>query len=64
VNSRNVKLNSDGTFTVHFGSREVCGDVPNRIDVAEDWNFLRRIYRPGSSVFDGTYKLPLAEEMR
>ena len=64
VNSTNFKLNSDGTFTVHFGSTEVCGDVPNRINVAEGWNLLRRIYRPGSSELDGIYKLPLAEEMR
>ncbi len=35
VNSSNVKLNADGTFTVYFGSKEICGDVPNRLDVTE-----------------------------
>jgi hypothetical protein len=39
VNSSNVTLNDDGTFTVWFGSKELCGDVPNRIDVTEGWNF-------------------------
>lgn len=63
VNSSNVKLNDDGTFTVHFGSREVCGDVPNRVDVTEGWNFLMRVYRPGAAVLDGSYKLPEAEPM-
>jgi len=34
VNNRNVKFNDDGTFTVHFGPKEGCGDVPNRVDRA------------------------------
>jgi hypothetical protein len=58
VNSSNVKLNADGTFDVCFGSREACGEVPNRLDVTEGWNFLMRIYRPGRSVLEGAYKLP------
>ncbi len=61
LNSSNVTLNDDGTFTVHYGSRELCGDVPNRLDVSDGWNFLMRIYRPGPSVLDGTYTLPKAE---
>jgi hypothetical protein len=61
VNSSNVKLNADGTFTVYFGSQELCGDVPNRLDISEGWNFLMRVYRPGESVLDGSYKLPNAE---
>jgi hypothetical protein len=60
VNSSNVKLNAIGTFTVYFGSKETCGDVPNRLDTAEGWNFLMRIYRPGKSILDGSYKLPRA----
>jgi hypothetical protein len=61
VNSSNVKLNADGTFTVHYGSKAQCGDLPNRLDVTEGWNFLMRIYRPGPSVIDGSYKLPQAQ---
>ena len=64
VNSSNVKLNADGTFTVYYGSKEVCGDVPNRLDATEGWNFIMRIYRPGPSVVDGTYKLPNAEPLK
>ncbi|MCP9850709.1 DUF1254 domain-containing protein [Cyanobium sp. Morenito 9A2] len=60
VNSSNVKLNADGTFTVSFGSKQLCGAVPNRLDVTEGWNFLMRVYRPGPSVLDGSYKLPKA----
>jgi hypothetical protein len=58
VNSSNVTMNDDGTFTAFFGSKELCGDVPNRIDTPEDWNFMMRIYLPGPSVLDGTYTLP------
>ena len=62
VNSSNVKLNTDGTFTVYFGAENLCGVVPNRLDVTEGWNFLMRVYRPGASVMDGTYELPKVEE--
>jgi hypothetical protein len=61
VNSSNVKLNADGTFTVYYGSKQACGDVPNRLDVTEGWNFLLRIYRPGPSVLDGSYKVTKTE---
>ena len=64
LNGANVKLNDDGTFTAYFGSREACGDAPNRLDVTEGWNFLMRIYRPGPSVLDGSYKLPTVEAAR
>ena len=64
VNSSNVQLNADGTFTVFYGSQQHCGDVPNRLDVTDGWNFLMRIYRPGPSVLDGSYTLPKAVAVR
>ncbi|MCP9930339.1 DUF1254 domain-containing protein [Cyanobium sp. AMD-g] len=64
INSTNVNLNDVGTFTVYFGSKEACGEVPNRVDVSEGWNFLMRIYRPGPSVLDGRYKLPTVVPVR
>jgi len=64
VNSSNVKLNADDSFTVYYGSKEACGDVPNRVDTTEGWNFLIRIYRPGKSVLDGSYKLPAVEPVK
>ncbi|SHK24946.1 Protein of unknown function [Rubritalea squalenifaciens DSM 18772] len=63
VNDRNVTLNDDGTFTVYFGSKENCGDKPNRLDITEGWNFLMRVYRPGESVINRVYKLPDVEEV-
>ena len=58
LNSSNVALNADGTFTAWFGSSEACGDRPNRLDVTEGWNFLMRVYRPGRSVLQRQYTLP------
>lgn len=58
LNKSNTKFNDDGTFTVYFGTGEQCGDVPNRLDAPEGWNFLMRVYRPGKSVLNGSYKLP------
>ncbi len=63
VNSSTCVFNTDGTFTMRFGSVETCGDVPNRLDVSEGWNFLMRVYRPGPSVLDGTYRLQRATPM-
>lgn len=63
VNDRNVALNDDGTFTVHYGSEALCGGQPNRVDITEGWNFLMRIYRPGQAVLDRTYTLPDVEEV-
>jgi hypothetical protein len=58
INDRNVKLNADGMFTVHFGSVDKWGDKPNRVDISEGWNFLMRVYRPGPSILKREYKLP------
>ena len=64
VNSSNVKLNADGTFTVYFGAAETCGEGPNRLDTTEGWNFAMRIYRPGKSVLEGAYKLPVSKPVK
>lgn len=58
LNASNVKLSPDGSFTVAFGPASSCGDAPNRLDTTEGWNFLMRIYRPGASVLNGSYRLP------
>ncbi|GAA4834359.1 DUF1214 domain-containing protein [Algivirga pacifica] len=65
LNETNTIKNDDGTFTVHFGSATNCSDdVKNRLDITDGWNFLMRVYRPGESVLNGSYKLPEVEEVR
>ena len=58
LNQFNTTFNDDGAFAVYFGSKDICDDVPNRLDITEGWNFLMRVYRPGESVLNGNYKLP------
>ncbi|SFS83690.1 Protein of unknown function [Zhouia amylolytica] len=62
LNNSNVQLNGDGTFTVHYGSKDVCGEVPNRLDAPEGWNFLLRVYLPGEEVLSGDYLVPEVEK--
>jgi hypothetical protein len=64
VNSSGATMNADGTFTVHYGSKTLCGDMPNRLDIAEGWNYTLRVYRPALSVIDGSYTLPKVEPVR
>jgi len=61
VNTGNVTLNDDNTFTVHFGSREACSGVEgvkNFILTTEDnWSFLMRAYEPDVAAFSD-YEMP------
>lgn len=58
LNSSTVKLNPDGTFTTFFGSKDRCGNVPNRLDTPTGWNIMMRVYRPDASVLGGGFVLP------
>jgi hypothetical protein len=44
--------------SAYFGSKEACGDVPNRLDARRGWNITVRIYRPDASMLNGGYQLP------
>jgi hypothetical protein len=58
INSAAATYNEDGTVTVHYGSREDCGEHPNRLDITDGRNLLMRVYRPGASVRNGGYVMP------
>lgn len=64
VNTGNVNLNSDGTFTIHFCSDKACAqkaEVKNFILTTEDnWGFLIRAYEPDVEAFM-KYKIPEIE---
>ncbi|WP_157103669.1 DUF1214 domain-containing protein [Nocardia harenae] len=55
-------FNDDGTFTVYFGSADIVGNRPNRLDISEGWNFLFRIYQPAATVLERAYTLPQVRE--
>ncbi len=59
LNDRTLKYNPDGTFTLYFGSEQVCGQVDNRLDTPSDnWYLGMRVYRPQADVVSGEYTLP------
>lgn len=63
LNASNVIFNKDGSFDAHFGSKDKCGDVKNRLDISSGWNFLMRVYRPGDSVLAGDYTFPKVKKV-
>ena len=59
LNNRVITYNSDGSFTMYYGSEQACGPVANRLNTPGDnWYLGMRIYRPGQSVIDGKYVMP------
>ncbi len=59
LNDRTIQRNNDGTFTLYFGSKDTCGDVPNLLDTPSDnWYLGMRVYRAKDDVLDGSYQLP------
>lgn len=67
INTGNVNLNNDDTFTVHFGSQDACSeaaDVSNFILTTEDdWGFLMRAYEPNVKAFRA-YRIPEIEVVK
>jgi hypothetical protein len=64
LNNRNIKIDTDGTFTIYYGPKELCGQVDNWLPTPGDnWYLGMRIYRPGESVINGTYSVPIPEEV-
>ncbi|HDY7692182.1 TPA: DUF1254 domain-containing protein [Vibrio vulnificus] len=58
VNTGNVKLNKDNTFTVHFGACDGVKGVKNHIMTTEDnWSFLMRAYGADVEAFKH-YQMP------
>lgn len=58
VNSGNVTLNDDATFTVHFGACDDVEDIKNYLITTEDnWGFLMRAYGADVEAFRN-YDMP------
>ena len=48
----------DGRITVHFGGDP---DQPNYLHIMNGWNYVIRLYRPRSEIFDGSWDFPEAQ---
>ena len=59
LNNRVINYNPDGTFTMHYGSKDACGDVANRLGTPGDnWYLGFRIYRAADSIVENGYDMP------
>lgn len=56
INSLTAVPDADGSVTVHFG--EDPTGIPNALPIMPGWNYTLRLYRPHSSVLDGTWVPP------
>jgi hypothetical protein len=59
VNDITAARDADGGITVHFG--DWPDDTPNRLPIADGWNYLVRLYRPHPEVLDGSWTFPSIE---
>lgn len=58
VNTGNVNLNDDGTFTVNFGRRACAEGAKNfLLTPSDNWSFLMRAYKPNIKAFQN-YRMP------
>ena len=60
VNDVTAARDADGGITVHFG--DWPDGTPNRLPVADGWNYLVRLYRPRAEILDGTWTFPSIEQ--
>lgn len=59
LNNVTAKANEDGSVTIQFGGCE--GGVANCLPTEAGWNYMVRLYRPQSTILDGSWKFPEAQ---
>lgn len=65
LNDRVLKDNPDGTFTIHYGPKELCGDALNWLSTPGDnWYLGMRIYRADEAILKHGYDLPAPVEVK
>lgn len=62
LNNVTATTESDGTVTIQFGGCEA--GIENCIPTPEGWNYMVRLYRPEAQILDGSWKFPVAEEVK
>lgn len=56
LNNLTAKKDDDGSVSVQFGDCSVT--IANCIPVTDGWNYTVRLYRPRTSILDGSWKFP------
>jgi hypothetical protein len=62
LNNVTAKKSADGSITIQFGGCD--GKIANCLPTAEGWNYMVRLYRPETQILDGSWKFPVAEEVK
>jgi len=55
VNNVTGKKNSDGSMTIHFGGDSKAA---NYLPITEGWNYVVRLYLPGTAAIEGDWEPP------
>ena len=58
VNNVTGKKNDDGSMTIHFGGDS---SVSNFLPITEGWNYVVRLYLPGTAAIEGDWNPPAPE---
>nr|WP_285540778.1 DUF1254 domain-containing protein [Brucella sp. NBRC 12950] len=62
INNLTAHKDTDGGVRVQFGGCD--GKIANCLPTPEGWNYMVRLYRPETSILDGSWKFPVAEEVK
>ncbi len=62
INNLTAKPNANGSVTMQFGACEPR--TPNCLPTPPGWNYVVRLYRPGKTILDGTWRSPEAQPVR
>ena len=58
VNNVTGKKNDDGSMTIHFGGDS---SAANFLPITEGWNYVVRLYLPGTAAIEGDWNPPAPE---
>jgi len=61
---KSIKANADGTKDIYFGPTAPMGNESNWVQTGEDWFMIFRLYGPGKSVLEQTWKLNDVEKVK
>ncbi|PQZ47198.1 hypothetical protein CQ052_19260 [Ochrobactrum sp. MYb15] len=62
LNNVTAQKSADGSITIQFGGCD--GKIANCLPTPEGWNYMVRLYRPETQILDGSWKFPVAEEVK
>lgn len=62
LNDVTAKKSADGSIMIQFGGCD--GKIANCLPTPEGWNYMVRLYRPQAQILDGSWKFPVAQEVK